>query len=547
MAKLIKFLLWTIVTFIIIIVLAAILIPIMVDPNDYKDEITQQVYQKTGRTLSIDGDINIAISLPLSVSLELGKMELSNAKGFSDTPFAKIHGASLYVAIFPLISENRLDVGEIKLSQLELNLIKNKQGLNNWSDLSAEKETAEKQTQVKSDNKTPAKSSAKNTPDNASIAEIHIAGLNIENAQITWIDEKAQQTSKLSKTNITISELIEDKPFKFKLSTDIESTNPAINGHLILESSPTVSLSKQLFQLAETTLSLDLIGKILPGGANKTHLNGDIIYNGKTQTLAIEKMNLTAYDMAISGLFNAEQLDSKIQYNGQIEIAKFSPKELAAALGAALPAMKESNALNSADAKISFNGNSDKISISDLAANLDDTSLTGNAVITNLQQPHYGFDLTLNQLNLDYYALEDVKTTAETKQKGSTKATSTKKSAPTRSAPVSSKAVTQVKSSAPIFPLETLRQLNLDGKLTIAQFIAANAKMSNVMIVLKANKGIVKLAPLKASLYQGYINLNSSIDANSNTPKLKIINQLSNVQIGDLLQDTTGKQEFTGV
>ncbi len=525
MAKLIKFLLWTTASLLVLIILAAVLIPILVDPNDYKEEITQQVYQKTGRTLTIEGDIDIAISLPLSVALELGKVHLSNAEGFTDTPFAKMQGASLYVSIMPLLNENRLEVGEIKLSNLELNLVKNKQGITNWSDLSAKKEDT---TNKKESSPTNAPSTDKTT-----MPEIHIAGLNIENAHITWTDEQANQTIRLSKTNITISELIEDNPFKLKLSTHIEANNPEISGDFSLESSPIVSLSKQLFQLPDTALSLDLVGSTLPGGSNKTQLKGDIIFNGESQTLDIKKMKLNSYDMAINGLFHAGNLDSAPQYNGQISIEKFSPKTLAASLGMALPKMKEANALNAADAKITFKGADNKITISSLEANLDETSLKGNASIRNFKKPLYGFDLTLNQLNLDYYALAAVEKASTTAR---TESTADKKKIPTSKA----------KNTAAIFPLETLRQLNLDGKLSIAQFIAAGAKMSNVVIVLKADKGLVKLAPLKANLYEGNINLKTTIDARNKTPKLTIINELKNVQIGDLLQDTTGSQEFTG-
>ena len=70
--------------------------------------------------------------------------------------------------------------------------------------------------------------------------------------------------------------------------------------------------------------------------------------------------------------------------------------------------------------------------------------------------------------------------------------------------------------------------------------------MTNVLIVLKGSNGLVQLAPLKADLYKGSINLKTDIDVRGKTPKLKIINDLKNVQIGDLLQATTGSQEFTG-
>ncbi len=534
MTKLIKILIGIIVSLIVVVIAAAVLIPILVDPNDYKDEITQQVYNQTGRTLTIEGDINLSVSLPLSVSLELGKLELSNAEGFADKPFARMQSASLYVAIMPLLSANRLDVGEIKLAGMELNLIKNKQGKTNWADLSGAQKAPAEGKKTGSAKKEP--TANKEPSANKELPAISVAGVNISDAVINWTDEQAGQSISLSKTNISISELIEDKPFELSITTHINSTQPAIKGNFSLSSSPTISLSKQLFQLPATELSVDLSGDALPGGANKTKLSGDIIFNGKSRQLDIKKMQLSTYEMVINGLFHAEQLDSAAQFNGQISIEPFSPKKLAAVLGASLPEMKQDKALTSADAEITFKGNQQSVTISSLQANLDDTSLKGTASIKNFSKPLYGFDLALNQLNLDYYALAEQAGSVTEKAPAATKKTPAKKKA----------SATKNTSTAPLFPVDTLRQLNLDGQLAIAQFIAGKAKMTNVLIVLKGKNGLVQLAPLKADLYKGTINLKTDIDVRGKTPKLKIINDLKNVQIGDLLLETTGSQEFTG-
>ncbi len=543
MTKLLKILLGIVVSLVLIAVLAGILIPILVDPNDYKNEIAQQVLDKTGRTLTIEGDIDLSISLPLSISLELGKMELSNAKGFTDKPFARMQGASLYVAIMPLLTDNRLDIGEIKLAGMELNLIKNKQGLDNWSDLSAEKESS---TSTPAATAQATKTSTEKKAEQQSMPAISIAGLTISDALISFTDEKAKQSISLSKSNITISELVEDKPFELSISTYIKSSNPAIKGDFSLKSSPTVSLSRQLFQLPGTLLSLDLTGDALPGGSNKTTLSGDINFDGKTQLLDINKMKLSSFDMVINGQFKAGKLDSSPEFNGQVSIEQFSPKQLAAALGAALPKMKEEKALNSADAKLTFKGNKNTLTISSLEANLDDISLKGSASIKDFEKPFYGFDLTLNQLNLDYYALAKQAGTPAESQAKITSVSDKPPAAKTKAVTNTASAAKKSKSTTPLFPVETLRKLNLNGKLSIAQFIAGGAKMTNVVIVLKGNNGLVQLAPLKANLYKGTIVLKTDIDARGKTPKLKIINELKNIQIGDLLQDTSGSQEFTG-
>ncbi len=527
MNKLIKIILWSLASLVLIVVLAAILIPVLVNPNDYKDEIAQQVYQKTGRTLTIEGDINLSISLPLSVSLDLGKTELSNAKGFGDQPFAKIDEVYLYVAIMPLLTQNRLDIGEVRLNNMALNLIKNKDGKTNWADLSGEKSTPEKETEAKNSTGT-----AKSATEKASMPAIRVAGLSVKDARISWTDKQNNQHIVLSKANISISELIEDKPFDLEISTLIDSSNPEMKGSFKLSSSPTMSLAQQLFKLPKTQLTLDLTGSALPGGATKTTLGGDIVFDGLKQLLDINGMKLTSYEMVINGQFHAAKLDSAPEYNGKVSIEKFSPKLLAAALGAALPKMKQEQALSSADAHLSFKGNQNNLNISSLTANLDDTALTGTAAIKNFQKPVYGFDLKLNQLNLDYY------TVAAPEQAAS--------KTPAPKAETKKTASKGKPANAPIFPVEILRSLNLDGKLTIGQFIAGGAKMTNVVIVLKGKDGLVQLASLKADLYKGNIDLKTTLDARSNTPKLKIINELKGVQIGDLLQNVSGSQEITG-
>ncbi len=270
MKKSLKFLFWLFTSLVLVIILLAVLVPVLVDPNDYKDKISEYVEQKTGRTLIIEGDIDLALSLPLSLSLELGKVDLSNTKGFKDKYIARIQNASLHVAIMPLLTDKRLDIGEIILTGLELNLVKNKLGEKNWETLSKDKKAShdqlKKYVEIKSD-------AASNT---MIIPALRLAGLNITDATINWTDEKAGQHISLSKSNIIISELVENMPFDLTFNTHIKSNTENVEGELSLKSSPIISIEEQLFQLPKTQVSLELTGVNLPSGANKTLFLGDI-------------------------------------------------------------------------------------------------------------------------------------------------------------------------------------------------------------------------------------------------------------------------------
>ena len=65
--------LFKLIIFIVIFVIAGLIaLPFIVDPNDYKQEISSQVEKATGRTLILDGDIKLSV-FPW-IALELGPL-----------------------------------------------------------------------------------------------------------------------------------------------------------------------------------------------------------------------------------------------------------------------------------------------------------------------------------------------------------------------------------------------------------------------------------------------------------------------------------------
>ena len=65
------------------------------DPNAYKGRIEELVKAKTGRTLTLAGNMQLAIYPRLG--LRLNDVSLSNPPGFGQQPFARVSQASLYV------------------------------------------------------------------------------------------------------------------------------------------------------------------------------------------------------------------------------------------------------------------------------------------------------------------------------------------------------------------------------------------------------------------------------------------------------------------
>ena len=129
------------------------------------------------------------------------------------------------------------------------------------------------------------------------------------------------------------------------------------------------------------------------------------------------------------------------------------------------------------------------------------------------------FDLTLDRLNVDRYL-------------GAAKGNA----AASGSAPAAG-------AEEPI-DLSALKGLNLKGSLKIGQLTASNVKAEKVDIGLRAAGGRVEINPLAASLYQGNLAGNASVNANTNRFTLK--GRLGGVAIGPLLRDALDNDLLEG-
>ena len=78
-----------------LIVLLLLGVLLFVDPNDYRDDIERMVEQKTGRELTLSGDLKLSV-FPW-VALETGPASLGDAPGFGDEPFVSIQEARVGV------------------------------------------------------------------------------------------------------------------------------------------------------------------------------------------------------------------------------------------------------------------------------------------------------------------------------------------------------------------------------------------------------------------------------------------------------------------
>jgi AsmA protein len=225
MGKLLKLVGIVLGALVVLLVAVVVGIGLLVDPNDYKDQITAAVSNATGRQLTLEGDLELDVFPSLSVSL--GRASLSNADGFGDEPFAEIGAASLDLELWPLL-RRQIEVGEAELEGLVLNLARNAQGRNNWQDLGG---TAAADAGAEPEDVDGG------TPDVA----LDIAALRIEDSEVNWSDAASDSRWTLGNFNLVASNLTPNAAFPVTMNFTLagEGLNVAVDA----ETEATLSLA----------------------------------------------------------------------------------------------------------------------------------------------------------------------------------------------------------------------------------------------------------------------------------------------------------------
>lgn len=100
-----------------------------IDVNQYKGVVQEQVAAATGRTLTIEGDMDLAVSL--SPAIVLNGVRFQNAEWGSRPDMAVIERIEASVPLLPLIFGN-IEVTRLALVKPDILLERNAQGQGNW-------------------------------------------------------------------------------------------------------------------------------------------------------------------------------------------------------------------------------------------------------------------------------------------------------------------------------------------------------------------------------------------------------------------------------
>ncbi|MEO1573761.1 MAG: AsmA family protein, partial [Pseudomonadota bacterium] len=390
MTRAIKFVLAAVGLFVLLLLLLGLYFRFFFDPNDFRQKLGDVVETQTGRSLTIEGDIDLHY-FPW-VGMTIGRTRLGEDAAFGDGDFVSFDSASVRVKLMPLLKKE-LEVGKLTLDGLTVNAIRNAQGVDNWSTLLSESDSAAQAPAT--DAGAPA----------SPFSTSSIGGLELTNANISFDDRQAGTTMRLTNMDastgaigsgsqeiavqagfdLSVSEPAlavrvdlsgdgrnEDGTLRFanpvlrvsgdqqKLSQDLavdefllEVTAPAMAASeaAINMPSPTVQLSAKGGSLDDLnlefradSLAMDIEGDKLelPKPAVTLAVSGDIVpapvdldltadaltVAPTAETMTLSNYVLDAMGVSARGSLNASKWSSNLRASGPLDVPTFSAREL---------------------------------------------------------------------------------------------------------------------------------------------------------------------------------------------------------------------------
>lgn len=495
------------------------------DINSYRDTIGRLVVEKTGRELTIDGDISLTFFPHLGVGME--RVALSDAPGFGDEPMVAVARARLDVRLLPLFS-GRVRFGHLELEGASLTLRRAPSGRTNWDDLTDRATKAEAK---------PAVGPETGGAEPGSF-DLEIDGVSITGSELVWVDRAGGATVSLRNVSLTTETIARGAPFGVTMRCDVGSEAPALTGTVEFAGTVAIAAGSAGASFGGMVLNAVIEGESVPGGQADIAVRADTVGvdmraqgagdHGKAGlAVRVDGLTVAAYGLTVRASGALTGLGSAARLTASVGLDRFDARKTLAALGVDVPRTADPQALTRAGATAALIVDAGGFEVRELEAVIDGTTISGS--LSRREREGAARDvvrLTIDTLDLDRYlpprkaGRSDSPRTAD--QGGG-------------------------RDSDPIIDAALLRDLSLDLEATARSLRVAGISMTNVQVSAGARHGLVRVSPVKAALYGGHAAVGLTISAVSDHPASDVIIGVDRVDVGGLSRDALGTDEYQGV
>lgn len=336
---------------VLLLVAAALILPHVIKPNTYKDRVIALVAEKTHRTLRINGPIRLSFFPWLGVRFT--RVALGNPPGFGRGDFASVRTAAIRVRVFPLF-RGEMVIDRITLAGLNVHLIRNRLGANNWSGLVGH-------------TKPPAPARRSTHPASAPVWQaLRVAGLEVTHANLAFRNQQTGSAWSVDHLSFTAGRVVPGRPFAVAFAADARLNHPKVNTHF---------KGKARITLVKAESAID-----------------------------VSAIQVAAFNTLVQGHIHVA-LAPALKITGRLKVPPFNARTLLAQFGEA-PSMRDPTALTRVGLAATFQGSPGHWRLAPVTATLDGSHFSGSVSVTRKARgapAHYRFDASVDHLDLDRY------------------------------------------------------------------------------------------------------------------------------------------------
>ncbi len=294
-----RFLKWFFGIFVFLIILiigAAISLPYLIDPNKYKDDIIAQIKpHMLGRDLKIPGKIKLSVFPWLGV--DIGDTVVGNAEGFVLKPFMTIKHSRAHVRLLSLLTRSP-EIGSLDIDGVVLNLQRDAEGRNNWSDLSKAQAPAKAQphkTALTTANAAPAATAM-------FMSRLKVDGIHLKNATINFDDRLNKNEIVVSKLNVDAGPINQLNPIPLKGQFNYYSKTQGLVAASAFATTVGFKPADKLINLQQLVINTNVAGEALNNKTINTSFNApDFKVDFDRETVDAKPFHLTLNKMQSDG------------------------------------------------------------------------------------------------------------------------------------------------------------------------------------------------------------------------------------------------------
>ena len=493
----------------------------LIDPNQFKPQLAEQVRKSTGRDLVMEGDIGWRFWPSLGLSLE--KVQLRNPAGFAEPDLLRFAQGDASVALLPLLS-HKLEIGKVTLSGAHLFIQTRADGSSNLSGL-VKTSAADKGDGAQSpagDSQPAAPAASEEKP-----WQISLQGVALVEASALVRDDRSGAVSRLDRLDLDLGQLTSGEWVPVTLAAKGAQGDRAFD----LKGQAQLKLAREVkaSELKDLTL----------GGSLSEPTQRLDAFSLKADRLALGQWS--SLELSLSGAQGAADQPTlagtlegtlKARLDQGLQLVEVSDAVLAARLsGDSLP-RPQMNLKLAGFARAELDKQT--ITLSNLVMGADDALLSGSGAVHLGAVPKVEFDLKGEKLDLDAWLGQVAPAKAAAAPAAPAKG-GDKGAAP------AAKALSTMEPD-----LAALKSVDLAGRLQLGSLRVKGLDLGTVDLQLTLAGGQLSLKQFSAAVAGGQVTASGVLDARQQPARYQVHKRIQGVDVRPLLQTLAQNDRLEG-